>query len=126
MEVNNCQLCFTIDYISIESSIAATFNFATYSEVVMRKIDPVSVALDSVEITFKDQYLGRSEMWRLKTSLVRSTTINPIKHTECFAFNGQTYSHLCALFFCILTDQYLCLPEQKNRILLVADTMPGV
>lgn len=82
MEVNNCQLCFTIDYISIESSIAATFNFATYSEVVMRKIDPVSVALDSVEITFKDQYLGRSEMWRLKTSLVRSTTINPIKHTE--------------------------------------------
>lgn len=36
----------------------------------MRIIDPVSVALDSVEITFKDQYMGRSEMWRLKTYLV--------------------------------------------------------
>lgn len=36
----------------------------------MKTIDPASVALDSVEITFKDQYMGRSEMWRLKTHLV--------------------------------------------------------
>lgn len=36
----------------------------------MRIIDPATVALDSVEITFKDQYMGRSEMWRLKTHLV--------------------------------------------------------
>lgn len=36
----------------------------------MRIIDPANVALDSVEITFKDQYMGRSEMWRLKTYLV--------------------------------------------------------
>lgn len=31
-----------------------------------------SVSLDSVELTFKDQYLGRSEMWRLKTNLVNT------------------------------------------------------
>jgi hypothetical protein len=28
------------------------------------------VALDSVELTFKDQYMGRSEMWRVKKNLV--------------------------------------------------------
>lgn len=35
----------------------------------MCKVDAISVELDSVELTFKDQYLGRSEMWRLKNSL---------------------------------------------------------
>jgi DEP domain-containing protein 5 len=33
------------------------------------------VALDSVELTFKDQYLGRSDMWRLKSSLVHKVYI---------------------------------------------------
>lgn len=37
----------------------------------MNIVDPASVALDSVEITFKDQYMGRSEMHRLKSFLVR-------------------------------------------------------
>ena len=32
--------------------------------------DPSQVALDSVELTFKDQYMGRSEMWRVKKNLV--------------------------------------------------------
>lgn len=59
-----------LDVISIEASIASAFNLPTYSEVVMRIIDPANVALDSVEITFKDHYMGRSEMWRLKTYLV--------------------------------------------------------
>lgn len=36
----------------------------------MQIIDPATVALDSLEISFKDQYMGRSEMWRLKTHLV--------------------------------------------------------
>lgn len=36
----------------------------------MQTVHPGAVALDSVEITFKDQYMGRSEMWRLKSYLV--------------------------------------------------------
>lgn len=63
------------DVISIDASIASAFNLPTYSEVVMRTIDPATVALDSVEITFKDQYMGRSEMWRLKTYLVNTYMI---------------------------------------------------
>lgn len=35
-------------------------------------VDPASAALDSVELTFKDQYLGRSDMWRLKNCLTGS------------------------------------------------------
>ncbi|KQS43080.1 GATOR complex protein DEPDC5 isoform X4 [Drosophila erecta] len=57
------------DVISIESGIANAFKMRPYSNVVMRIVKPADVALDSIEITFKDQYMGRSEMWRLKTYL---------------------------------------------------------
>jgi len=58
--------------ISIESCIATAFKMRSYSNVVMQIVNPADVALDSIEITFKDQYMGRSEMWRLKTYLVSS------------------------------------------------------
>lgn len=58
--------------ISVEANIAAAFNLRTYTDVFMRVVDPKDVALDSVEITFKDQYMGRSEMWRLKTALTNT------------------------------------------------------
>lgn len=61
-----------IEIVSVESNIAATFNLRTYADVVMQVVSPASVALDSVEITFKDQYMGRSEMWRLKSYLTNT------------------------------------------------------
>lgn len=56
--------------ISVESNVAQMFQLRTYSDVYMNVVNPEDVTLDSVELTFKDQYLGRSEMWRLKNSLV--------------------------------------------------------
>ncbi|KAL7732777.1 hypothetical protein ACLKA6_005917 [Drosophila palustris] len=58
--------------ISIESCIATAFKMRSYSNVVMQIVNPADVALDSIEITFKDQYMGRSEMWRLKTYLTNT------------------------------------------------------
>ncbi|XP_058838167.1 GATOR complex protein Iml1 isoform X2 [Topomyia yanbarensis] len=58
--------------ISVEANIAVSFNLKSYKDVFMQKMDPCDVALDSVEITFKDQYMGRSEMWRLKTYLTNT------------------------------------------------------
>lgn len=58
------------DQISVESNIAAAFNLRTFNDVIVNVVNPATVALDSVEITFKDQYMGRSEMWRLKKHLV--------------------------------------------------------
>lgn len=71
-------ICVTIQFlevISIDSNIATAFNLRTFSEVVMQIVNPADVALDSVEITFKDQYMGRSEMWRLKNYLVSSSMV---------------------------------------------------
>lgn len=56
--------------VSIEHSIANTFGLKPYKNVAIKLVNPADVALDSIELTFKDQYMGRSEMWRLKNSLV--------------------------------------------------------
>ncbi|CAH2074269.1 unnamed protein product, partial [Iphiclides podalirius] len=58
------------DTISVEQSIATTFQLRTFAYVYVNIVNVADVALDSVELTFKDQYLGRSEMWRLKNHLV--------------------------------------------------------
>ncbi len=56
--------------ISVENNIASMFQLRTFGDVYMNVVNPADVSLDSVELTFKDQYTGRSEMWRLKNSLV--------------------------------------------------------
>ena len=56
--------------ISVEQSIANQFQLLPRSEVYVQKVEPKNVALDSVEVTFRDQYLSRSDMWRLKRHLV--------------------------------------------------------
>ena len=61
---------FSTESIQVQSDIVTAFSLRRYAEVVVHLVDPQAVALDSVEITFKDQYMGRSEMWRLKSHLV--------------------------------------------------------
>ncbi|XP_043673343.1 GATOR complex protein Iml1 isoform X8 [Vespula pensylvanica] len=58
--------------ISVENNVATMFQLRTFADVYMNIVNPEDVALDSVELTFKDQYMGRSEMWRLKNSLVNT------------------------------------------------------
>ncbi|XP_065337206.1 GATOR complex protein Iml1 isoform X2 [Cloeon dipterum] len=58
--------------ISIEQSIASAFQLRTYADVNVNIVSAEDVALDSVELTFKDQYLGRSDMWRLKNTMMNT------------------------------------------------------
>lgn len=81
------------EVISIESNIATAFNLRTFSEVVMQIVNPADVALDSVEITFKDQYMGRSEMWRLKNYLVSSS------NSIAFASTNELRLLYCNIIF---------------------------
>ena len=58
------------DTISVEQNIASLFQLIIYKDVIVNKVEPKAVALELVNLSFKDQYLGRSDMWRLKRSLV--------------------------------------------------------
>ncbi|CAG8501790.1 8084_t:CDS:2 [Funneliformis mosseae] len=58
--------------ISLASHIANVFGFKTRTNVFVREVDEESVTADYVEFSFRDQYIGRSDMWRLSRSLYRT------------------------------------------------------
>ncbi|XP_060594658.1 GATOR1 complex protein DEPDC5-like, partial [Ruditapes philippinarum] len=58
--------------VSIEQSIASAFQLKNYQNVIVNKVDKKQVSLDLVEILFRDQYYSRSDMHRLRTSMIGS------------------------------------------------------
>uniref|UniRef100_A0A4W5JQX1 DEP domain containing 5, GATOR1 subcomplex subunit n=1 Tax=Hucho hucho TaxID=62062 RepID=A0A4W5JQX1_9TELE len=56
--------------ISVDQTVAQAFKLRAYQDVIVNIVVPKDVTLDLVELTFKDQYIGRGDMWRLKKSLV--------------------------------------------------------
>ena len=46
------------------------FTLTGVREVHVRKVDRRDVGLDLVELSFKDQYITRSDMWRITCALV--------------------------------------------------------
>ncbi|CEL59555.1 Vacuolar membrane-associated protein IML1 OS=Cryptococcus neoformans var, neoformans serotype D (strain B-3501A) GN=IML1 PE=3 SV=1 [Rhizoctonia solani AG-1 IB] len=58
--------------ITVARPIATFFGFKNHSEILLTKIDRNTVIVDYVEIEFRDQYLGRCDMWRLSNSLKNS------------------------------------------------------
>ncbi|CAL8314510.1 unnamed protein product [Gadus morhua 'NCC'] len=56
--------------ISVDQTVAQAFKLRAYQDVIVNIVDPKEATLDLVELTFKDQYIGRGDMWRLKKSLV--------------------------------------------------------
>lgn len=55
--------------ITVPKHLATVFNLQNRSEVILTKISKESVTADAVEVYFRDQYLGRCDMWRLEESL---------------------------------------------------------
>jgi DEP domain-containing protein 5 len=55
--------------LSIKDNVAPTFELSNRDEVVANIVPRDSVLLEFVELTFKDQLISRSDMWRLKLSL---------------------------------------------------------
>ncbi|KAL9940789.1 hypothetical protein V8E36_000277 [Tilletia maclaganii] len=55
--------------ISVDSSIANVFGLKGLPRAVIRKVSSHLETLDHIELTFREQYVGRAEMWRLAMSL---------------------------------------------------------
>ncbi|XP_023323795.1 GATOR complex protein DEPDC5 [Eurytemora carolleeae] len=71
------------EVVYVEKSIAETFHLLNFKNVVVNKIEKEKISLDVVELLFKDQYMGRSEMWRLKNSLINSVVFINKKVNFC-------------------------------------------
>uniref|UniRef100_A0A914CLP5 DEP domain-containing protein 5 n=1 Tax=Acrobeloides nanus TaxID=290746 RepID=A0A914CLP5_9BILA len=46
--------------------------FPTRSDVYVRKVEKEEVSLDSIEVTFKEQYVSRTDMWRFRNCIIDS------------------------------------------------------
>lgn len=93
----------------MEQSIATAFGLRAYKDVIVSIVNPCNVALDSVELTFKDQYMGRSEMWRLKQNLV---TTSSVEYTS--------------IFYETFLDRHLRIHQQEDRVLRRSGSVPSV
>ena len=58
--------------ISLKHSVASKFKFRAYWDVHIHIVDPSAYTLALVELKFKDQWLGRSDMWRFGKTLIDS------------------------------------------------------
>ena len=76
--------------IFIEATIAKTFSLNQFAEVMVQIADKSKVTLDSVELMFKDQYLSRSVMWRLKSDMVNECVYLK-KKTEFYGFRCDVF-----------------------------------
>ncbi|KAJ6622952.1 hypothetical protein B0H10DRAFT_1787300 [Mycena sp. CBHHK59/15] len=56
--------------ISIPKPVAEAFKLKNNNDVVVTKVDKTKYSADYVEFIFQDQYLGRSDMWRLGEHLI--------------------------------------------------------
>ncbi|CAH1232902.1 DEPDC5 [Branchiostoma lanceolatum] len=74
--------------ISVDKTVANVFQLRPFIDVCVNFVSPQDVALDLVELTFKDQYISRSDMWRLKKSLV-STCAYITKKVEFAGIRAQ-------------------------------------
>ncbi|XP_052240462.1 GATOR complex protein Iml1-like isoform X2 [Dreissena polymorpha] len=58
--------------VSIEQTIATAFQLKAYKNVIVSKVDKDNVSVDLAEVLFKDQYYSRSDMNRLRESMVNT------------------------------------------------------
>ncbi|XP_011614624.1 GATOR complex protein DEPDC5 isoform X2 [Takifugu rubripes] len=70
LQVKNLKEDLQKETISVDQTVAQAFKLRAYQDVIVNVINPKDVTLDLVELTFKDQYIGRGDMWRLKKCLV--------------------------------------------------------
>nr|KAJ3423180.1 vacuolar membrane-associated protein iml1 [Polyrhizophydium stewartii] len=74
--------------ISIAQHIATLFGLVARANVIVRKIDKDAIKATHVEISFRDQYIGRSDMWRLKMALT-GTSVHCGEKVSTLGVRGQ-------------------------------------
>ncbi|KAI8051520.1 hypothetical protein BDF22DRAFT_777116 [Syncephalis plumigaleata] len=59
--------------ISLTNHMTTTFGLANWSDVTVVPVETDAATADFILLTFRDQYLGRNDMWRLRLSLLGKT-----------------------------------------------------
>ncbi|KAI9205484.1 uncharacterized protein BJ171DRAFT_61793 [Polychytrium aggregatum] len=54
----------------VSEEFAKTFNLSPSSDITVEKVDKDTVTARNIELTFREQYISRSDMWRVKMALI--------------------------------------------------------
>ncbi|RLN15080.1 hypothetical protein BBJ28_00011296 [Nothophytophthora sp. Chile5] len=74
--------------VSVAKDLAAQLGLEPFRPVIVRKVDPQDVTVDFVELSFKDQFLSRADVWRFKVTMV-GQCVYVGRTVECLGIRSQ-------------------------------------
>ncbi|RLN93174.1 hypothetical protein BBJ28_00009584 [Nothophytophthora sp. Chile5] len=74
--------------VSVAKDLAAQLGLEPFHPVTVRKVDPQDVTVDFVELSFKDQFLSRADVWRFKVTMV-GQCVYVGRTVECLGIRSQ-------------------------------------
>ncbi|KAK1929943.1 DEP domain-containing protein [Phytophthora citrophthora] len=74
--------------VSVAKDIAAQFGLENFRSVVVRRVDQRDVCVDFVELSFKDQFLSRADIWRFKVTML-GQCVYVGRTVECLGIRSQ-------------------------------------
>lgn len=74
--------------VSVLKEIAAQCRLETFQPVTVQQVQPHDVTLDYMELTFKDQFLSRADIWRFKVAVLGSC-VYVGKHIAALGMRAQ-------------------------------------
>lgn len=74
--------------VSVAKDIAAQFGLEAFRSVTVRRVDPRDLSVDFVELSFKDQFLSRADIWRFKVTML-GQCVYVGRTVECLGIRSQ-------------------------------------
>ncbi|CAH0485256.1 unnamed protein product [Peronospora farinosa] len=74
--------------VSVARDIAVQFGLEAFRSVTVRRVEQQDVAVDFVELSFKDQFLSRADVWRFKVTML-GQCVYVGRTVECLGIRGQ-------------------------------------
>ncbi|TYZ66574.1 hypothetical protein PybrP1_010056 [[Pythium] brassicae (nom. inval.)] len=74
--------------VSVLKDIAAQFGLEPFLPVTVQRVEPRDVTVDFLELTFKDQFLSRADIWRFKVAMI-GKCVHVGKNVACLGVRSQ-------------------------------------
>ncbi|GAB9476289.1 Dep domain-containing protein, partial [Globisporangium polare] len=74
--------------VSVLKDIAAQFGLEPFLPVTVQRADPREVTVDFIELSFKDQFLSRADIWRFKVAML-DRCVYVGKNVACLGIRSQ-------------------------------------
>ncbi|POM73066.1 Vacuolar membrane-associated protein, partial [Phytophthora palmivora] len=74
--------------VSVAKDVAAQFGLEAFRSVTVRRVEPRDVSVDFVELSFKDQFLSRADVWRFKVTML-GQCVYVGRTVECLGIRSQ-------------------------------------